>query len=199
MNALIATAMFVILQTATPGTTSPQHEHSAMAHPPAAAADSIATPVQQNLSFIAKEFTSVADAMPEEKLSFVPTTGEFTGVRSFGQQVTHVADANLAFAYSIIHNQRAPKDLFKKPASKAEIMAYLKESFDALDRATATLTTQNANEKIANAFGGDNAPYGAPPTRLGVLVLAASHVRDHYGQMVEYLRMNGIVPPPSRK
>ena len=130
-----------------------------------------------------------ADAMPEAKYSFAPTAGEFKGVRTFGEQVAHVADANFALANAVLGIKSASSE---KPKTKAEIMAYIKDSFDALDKAAATLTAENATEAMDSPFGGKSNP-------LGLLFSAATHSRDHYGQLIEYLRMNGIVPPPSRK
>jgi uncharacterized damage-inducible protein DinB len=70
-------------------------------------------------------------------------------------------------------------------------VAYLRESFAYANRVMATLTPANALE----AAGG---PYGGKSTRLGLTTLAVWHASDHYGQLVVYLRMNGIVPPASQ-
>lgn len=143
---------------------------------------------------IERDFISVADAMPEDKYSFVPTSGEFKGARSFSQQVQHVACANFAFFKEFdgiqpdedcSYNGKEPKK------SKAEVMKYLRDSFKFAHAAMAKLTTQNSLDKVEG-------PYGGPSTKLGITVLAVWHASDHYGQIVEYLRMNGIVPPASR-
>ncbi len=205
---MIATAaLFLLLQTGTTTaapatqTAAPRHDHSAMAAQAMAAQSSSeddSNTVELNISFAAKEFVEVADAMPESRYSFAPTTGEFKGVRNFGEQVTHVADANIAFAHAVLNNKKAPPDAFKKPTSKADIVAYVRDSFDLLQKAAASLTAQNATERIINPFGGDKAPYGGKPDRIGILMLAAAHSRDHYGQLAVYLRMSNIIPPASR-
>jgi uncharacterized damage-inducible protein DinB len=141
------------------------------------------------------QFISAADAMPAEKYSFAPTKGEFKGVRTFGQQVKHVACANFAF-FNEIQGETPPPDCLNggpNPAkAKAELMDYLRDSFSYADQVMATINTRNVLDPVSG-------PYGGPSTRLGIAVLAVWHVSDHYGQIVEYLRMNGIVPPASRQ
>jgi len=137
-----------------------------------------------------------ADAMPEAKYSFAPTAGEFKGVRTFAEQVKHLAAANYLLGSRILGE--APPDGTQgetAPASvrsKAEIMEYLKGSFACLHRAAASLNEKNAVEPIPNTKG------TWQRTRLGLLIDALAHSSNHYGQMVEYLRMNGIIPPESR-
>lgn len=134
-----------------------------------------------------------AEAMPESSYSFAPTNGEFKGVRTFAEQVKHLAAANYQLGAGALgedppagtQNESAPGSL----RTKAEIMEYLKGSFACLHRAAAATNEKNMNEPIA-AKGGR--------TRMWLLVDAVAHSSNHYGQMVEYLRMNGIVPPASR-
>ena len=71
-------------------------------------------------------------------------------------------------------------------------MKYLRDSFDYGDRVLATINAQNALVRVEG-------PYAGPNTRLGIAVAAVWHIADHYGQIVEYLRMNGIVPPSTQK
>src|SRR5439155_7462950 len=87
----------------------------------------------------------------------------------------------------------------KRATTKAELVPYLKSSFEELENAAASLTAQNATDVVENPFGGGEAPYGGTPDRLGMIIMAATHDRDHYGQLALYLRMNEIVPPASRK
>ena len=144
-----------------------------------------------------KEVVSVADAMPEEKYSFAPTAGEFTGVRTFGEQVKHLSAANYQLAALIlgenpVHGEQgetAPDSI----KSKAQIMDYVKGSFATLHRAVATISEENMLKPVGTSAGSDKR------NRLHFAVDAVAHSYDHYGQMVEYLRMNGIVPPTSRK
>jgi uncharacterized damage-inducible protein DinB len=153
--------------------------------------------LDRSLSNAEREFVPAADAMPEDKYTYAPTNGEFKGVRNFGEQVRHVAATNYLFG-SVLLAEKAPVDLGKDndsgPAnmtSKAEIMKYLRDSFEYLHRAVKTV-------KADNATGALNAPWGGKPSRLGLAVLSIAHPFDHYGQMVEYLRANGIIPPASR-
>jgi hypothetical protein len=144
-----------------------------------------------------KEVVSGANAMPEEKYSFAPTAGEFTGVRTFGQQVKHLAANNYRMAAYIL-NQTPTGEQESETGpdavrSKAQIMDYVKGSFAALHRAMAVINEENMLEPMA-AF-----PSPRQKTRLQLAVDVVGHSYDHYGQMVEYLRMNGIVPPASRR
>lgn len=142
-----------------------------------------------------KEVVSAADAMPEEKYSFAPTVGEFTGARTFAQQVKHLAANNYRMAAYILTQPPDPDQESETGPeavqSKSQIMDYVKGSFAALHRAVAVINEENLV-----------APLAAPArqnTRLQLAVDAVAHSYDHYGQMVEYLRMNGIVPPASRR
>jgi uncharacterized damage-inducible protein DinB len=156
--------------------------------------DSMATAVARTFTMIARSFIGLADAMPAEQYDFKPTDGEFREVRTFGEQVKHVACANFAF-FNEIEKKEPPADCANggpNPAkTKAELMAYLQESFDYAERVLRTMTSANALEPA----GG---PYGGASTRLGLTTLAVWHASDHYGQLVVYLRLNGIVPPASR-
>ena len=142
------------------------------------------------------EFVPAADAMPEDKFGFVPTSGEFKGARTFGEQVKHVAAVNYIFGAAIL-SEKVPVDVGEEsgPASvktKAEILNYLKESFAYVHKAIQTINDKNLVEPVKSPFGEGKV------TRLGLATSVAGHGFDHYGQMVEYLRMNGIVPPASR-
>lgn len=156
--------------------------------------DPMADTVAQLLTMIEKEFVPLADAMPAEKYGFRPTGGEFKGVRSFGEQVKHVACANFAF-YNQIEKKTPPEGCEAggpSPAkTKAELMTYLRESFAYAGKVLKTMTPANAMERVEG-------PYGGPSTRLGIATLSIWHASDHYGQLVVYLRLNGIVPPASR-
>jgi uncharacterized damage-inducible protein DinB len=143
------------------------------------------------------EFVSAAEAMPEDKYSFAPTNGEFKGVRTFAEEVKHVGAVNYLFG-AVILQEKSPVDVNdeKGPDSvktKADILKYLNDSFAYLHRALGTVTQANLVDPIKNPFGEGTS------TRLRFALLAAGHPWDHYGQMVEYLRMNGMVPPASRR
>src|SRR5262250_3045919 len=142
------------------------------------------------------EFIPAAEAMPEDKFGFAPTNGEFKGVRTFAQQIKHVAAVNYEVGAAILE-EKPPVELNGEagPASitsKADIIKYLKDSFAYVHKAVATINEANLTETVRSPFGEGKV------TRLGLATAISWHAYDHYGQMVEYLRMNGIVPPASR-
>lgn len=148
------------------------------------------------VSNVEGEFVPAADAMPEDKYSFAPTNGEFKGVRTFAQQVKHVAAVNYMVGAAILE-EKPPVELTGENGpdsiqSKAEIMKFLKDSFAYLHKALSSINEKNQTDMIKSPFGEGKV------TRLGIATLALWHPFDHYGQMVEYLRMNGIIPPASR-
>jgi len=136
---------------------------------------------------------SAADAMPESRYSFAPSNGEFSGVRTFAEQVKHLAAANYQLAAATLGEEPpAGTDRETAPDSvrtKAQVMDYVRGSFAALHRAAAALNEKNMDDPI---------PSKGNRTRLLMLIDALVHSSNHYGQMVEYLRMNSIVPPASR-
>jgi hypothetical protein len=143
---------------------------------------------------IEKDFTALAEAMPEDRWGFKPTQGEFKDVRTFGEQVKHVACANEAWAKQMVAEKPPARcDLGgPNPAkTKAEILSYLHDSFTVIDKVIAGTNAQNLLRPNAGPYWGSN--------RLSALTATVWHISNHYGQLVEYLRMNGIVPPASRK
>lgn len=156
-----------------------------------------ASVLDHQLSSVEKTVTGAADAMPEAKYDFAPTQGEFKGVRTFGLEVKHMAVANYALGAGIL-GEKPPIELGgpNGPASiksKAEIMKFLADSFVYAHKAINSITEANVLEPIKAPFG------NSMTTRLGIGVSLVSHPFDHYGQMVEYLRMNNIIPPASRQ
>jgi DinB superfamily len=156
----------------------------------------VAQVLDRGLSGVEKEFVSAADAMPEDKYSFAPTNGEFKGVRTFAQQVKHVAAVNYMVGAAILEG-KPPVELGSENGpdslkSKAEMVNFLKDSFAYLHKAVGSINEGNLLNPIKSPFG------GGTTTRLGMATLIVGHCFDHYGQMVEYLRMNGIIPPASR-
>jgi len=156
----------------------------------------VAQVLDHGLTGVEGEFVPAAGAMPEDKYSFAPTTGEFKGVRTFAQQVKHVAAVNYMIGASMLE-EKPPVDLGGENGpdsvkTKADIEKFLKDSFAYLHKATAAINDGNLLSPIKSPFG------QGTTTRLGMATLVVGHCFDHYGQMVEYLRMNGIVPPASR-
>jgi hypothetical protein len=157
----------------------------------------IASTVDREISTIEKEIVDAAEAMPEDKFTFSPESlnipgDDYKGVRTFALQVKHVAASNYALWSGLTGDKfpenfmggNGPEDL----KTKAEIVKFLKDSFALGHKAAATLTTQNMLQTAERSKS----------SRLYLATFAVAHAFDHYGQMVEYLRMNGIVPPASR-
>jgi hypothetical protein len=152
--------------------------------------------LDQSVSNAEREFVPAAEAMPEDKFGFAPTGDEFKGVRTFAEQIKHVAAVNYIYGGAIL-TEKPPVDVGDEsgPASiktKTEIITYLKDSFAYVHKAIQTINEKNLVEPVKSPFGEGSV------TRLGVATSVGAHCSNHYGQMVEYLRMNGIVPPASR-
>jgi uncharacterized damage-inducible protein DinB len=145
---------------------------------------------------VENDFVPAAEAMPEDKFGYAPTNGEFKGVRTFGEQIKHVAAVNYMFGAAIL-SEKVPVDVGDESGpesmkAKTKIISYLKESFAYVHKAIATINEKNLVEPLKSPFGEGSV------TRLGLATSVSAHCFDHYGQMVEYLRLNGIVPPASR-
>jgi len=150
-------------------------------------ADSPSEVVDQLLTMVEKDMVSLAEAMPADKYNFAPTNGNFHGVRTFGEQVKHVTRANYGMfgaAASMPPTGMPKMDTLK---TKEQIVEALKGSFAFAHKAVGTLDQQNALEEVK--------PVEGIKTRAGIMIFAIIHMNDHVGQLVEYLRMNGIVPP----
>jgi len=159
--------------------------------------------VLRTFEFQEYDVRSAAEAMPEDKWDYRPAAGMFkkekpefgpAEVRTFGEQVKHVACANFAFAAEL--DGATPPEACDKggpsPAhTRAELLTYLRDSFTALNKSLNAITVKNMFDPITG-------PYATPNTRLGLAEIAVWHNADHYGQMAIYLRENGIVPPSSR-
>jgi uncharacterized damage-inducible protein DinB len=163
---------------------------AAPAKPAVGSAISPSETYEKLLSGMEKEVVDAAEAMPEEKFNFAPpeTAGAFKGVRSFSGQVKHIAGANYYFFGGKMTEAeiKAKEDSIEKLTSKADIIKALKDSFVQAHSFMGAITP--ANVFVMTATG----------TPGGMSAFGLSHLMDHYGQMVVYLRMNGIVPPASR-
>jgi len=156
----------------------------------------VAQVLDRSISGVENEFVPAAEAMPEDKYSFAPTNGEFKGVRTFAQQVKHVAAVNYLVGAAILE-EKPPVELGSENGpdsvkTKADIVKFLKDSFAYIHKAVGTINDGNLLSPIKSPFG------EGTTTRLGMANLIFGHCFDHYGQVVEYLRMNGVVPPASR-
>ena len=160
-------------------------------------APTLASAIDREISDIEKQVLDAADAMPEDKFNFSPESlnlpgGNYKGVRTFAVQVKHIAASNY-FIWSGITGDKLPDNLKdgngpEDVKTKAEILKFLKDSFALGHKAAATLTPENMLQT----------PGHSKSTRLRLATFGVAHAFNHYGQMVEYLRMNGIVPPASR-
>jgi hypothetical protein len=143
-----------------------------------------------------KKLLGVADAMPADKCAFAPTNGEVKGVRIFAQQLKHLAATNYILAAGIF-GVKPPADAGDRTGldslkTKADILEYLKGLFASLHKAIVTIDQKNAAIKTPPI-----SPLEHTATRLGLAFETLPHTYDHYCQLVEYLRTNGIVPPAS--
>jgi uncharacterized damage-inducible protein DinB len=128
-----------------------------------------------------------AEEMPEENYAFKP----ISTVRSFGQLVGHVADAQYEFCAAVLGDGKQPPGIEKSKTTKADLIQGLKDAFAYCDRAYSAMTDTHAPEMV-NFFG-----HEAP--KLGILNFNVAHNMEHYGNMITYLRIKGLVPPSSQK
>ena len=148
------------------------------------------------LSGFESECTGVAKAMPADKYAFAPATlkisgAKYDGVYTFEGEIKHLISANYYF-YGVVGGMKPAVDMkaFQALTAKDDILKALAESFTFAHKAVATLTPANAFDEIK--------PVDGITSRGALAAFGVAHGFDHYGQMVEYLRMNGIVPPGSK-
>ena len=146
------------------------------------------------ITLVEHDVLSLAEAMPADKYDFAPTNGNFTGIRTFGEQVKHLATM-IYLTSALVLEERSPygpgthNNGPDKIQSKAQIIAFLKDSIAYARRAMASLREDNLMTPVASTFG--------QMPRSAIAAAVAFHSFNHYGQMVVYARMNGIVPPAS--
>jgi uncharacterized damage-inducible protein DinB len=188
---LTATPSLVLAQAVAPA------KPAVLAPPAAPAMPAVGTPIPpaqtyaKLLGIMEQQFVSAAEAMPEDKFNFAPpvSLGEFKGVRTFAQQIKHVAESNYYFFGGPDYSEagaKAMSDSIEKLTTKADILKALKDSLAKAHAYIDTITPENAFVQTAHG------------TRVGMTTFGIAHMMDHYGQLVVYLRMNGIVPPASR-
>jgi uncharacterized damage-inducible protein DinB len=154
------------------------------------------------LTIYESQIVGAAKAMPADKFSFAPSAAIFVpsqkvdymspndkGVRTFGQMVAHIAQANYYF-FSTLGGAKPDVDMkaMGDLTSKDDAVKALEGSFAYAHKQLATLTAANAFASVKD-----------DSTKTSVAAFGIAHMCDHYGQLVEYLRMNGIVPPASQK
>jgi hypothetical protein len=163
---------------------------------PAFAADPLAVFYDNELKGVEHDVMGLAGAMPADKYDFAPTNGTFKGVRTFALQARHIATVIYMLAGAGL-NQKPPVDLGPDdngPATlrtKEQILEYLRGAFAFAHKNIATLTAANQLDKVKSPFESGTIP------RVSTAAEVTSHTFDHYGQMVVYARMNGVVPPSS--
>jgi uncharacterized damage-inducible protein DinB len=160
-------------------------------------APTLASAIDREISAVEKQVLEAAEAMPEDKFNFSPESlnlpgSNYKGVRSFAVQVKHIAASNY-FIWSGLTGDKLPENVKdgngpEDVKTKAEILKFLTDSFALGHKAAVTLTPENMLQT----------PEHSKSTRLRLATFGVAHAFNHYGQMVEYLRMNGIVPPASR-
>jgi uncharacterized damage-inducible protein DinB len=155
--------------------------------PAAAPANPITTSEKGLYGYVSGEVVAAAAKMPEENYSFKPTPD----VRSFGQLVGHVADAQYLFCSTAAGETNPMKAIEKTKTSKADLVAGLKDAVAYCNKAYASMTDAQGSQmvKLMN-FN---------MAKLTVLSVNTAHTDEHYGNMVTYLRLKGIVPPSSEK
>jgi hypothetical protein len=193
--ALVCFALGAFAQAAKPATPA--------ATPAPQAQPTVGAAIDREVTILEREFVGAAEAMPEDKYNFAPSSlnlpgSEFKGVRTFAEQVKHVAASNYELWGPITgdksplptdsKNENGPESL----KTKAEIVKYLKDSFALGHKAANSLTAENQLAMVPSPFGSGQV------SKLFLATFTVAHGFDHYGQMVEYLRMNGIIPPASR-
>jgi len=165
--------------------------------------ETVASAFTRGFQYQEYQVRSAAEAMPEGQYAFRPTEATFKNetpgygpaqLRTFAEQIKHVACANFGFAAEM-DGTKPPEACDKggpSPAkSKRELLIYLRDSFKAVGKSMAAMTDKNMFDPIEG-------PYAGPNSRIGLATTIIWHAADHYGQMALYLRLNGIVPPSSR-
>ena len=161
--------------------------------------DALTDYYDNQLKMVEGDVTRLASTMPADKYDFAPSQGNFKGVRTFSQQVKHLA--TILYQVSAANlGQKPPVDIGtgdngpNSVKTKEQVLAYLKGAFEFTHKSIATLNAKNQLERVKGPFG-DDMP------RLDAGSMPAWHSLDHYGQMVVYARMNGVAPgqpaPPS--
>lgn len=133
----------------------------------------------------------LANAMPEDKFGFKPTPAQ----RNYGEQILHIAEANV-IQMGRLAAKAPPPVVNMKATSKAEILKALEDSFD---YGVAVLKEQTDQTMVQAAGNTRFDRFMGPSTRVRVVSYVMGHTWDIYGQMVVYVRLNGITPPASQR
>lgn len=155
--------------------------------PAAPACETLACDVQADWERTRALITAIADAMPEDKYSFKATPAE----RSYAEQVLHIASVDVRLLGTLGAKTTAP-EINMKATSKADVMAELRKSFDYGAAVLKEFSDAHLTERVKSL------PFlGPTASRVRVIYYDLAHTQDIYGQMVVYVRLNGITPPAS--
>jgi hypothetical protein len=159
------------------------------------AADGVAQIFDGQVKALESDVLPLAQAMPADKYDFAPTAGSFKGVRTFAEQVRHLSTVIYMLSGAVL-GEKPPVDIGKDdsgPASvktKAQLVEYLRGSLAFAHKAMGTITEKNLMDDVS--------PFGpGKMKRVAAASMIAWHSFDHFGQMVVYARMNGVIPPSS--
>lgn len=167
---------------------------AAFAQAPKGGPATLAQIFDQQISMVESEVLGLARKMPADKYNFAPATGTppagtFDGVRTFGQQVRHIATV-IYMCATAVSGEKAPVNIEGPDengptniTTKDDSLKYLEGAFAFAHKAVRTLTAENATQS-APMMG----------TKAGNAAFIPSHSFDHYGQMVVYARLNGVKP-----
>ena len=203
---ILAVAASVLAAPQSPSEKNAPPQSAPPAQPTAAqlsAKETVSSALLRQLDEEEYEVRSAAEFMPAAEYNYRPVQGNFGGVnpgygptemRTFAEQIKHVACSNFAFAAELDGTTPPARCDLGGPSpakSRDELVEYLRASHKALRKSIAAINRKNMFDPIEG-------PYATPNTRLGLAVTAIWHLADHYGQLVIYMRLNGIVPPESR-
>jgi uncharacterized damage-inducible protein DinB len=150
------------------------------ANPLSSGAKGLYTQVKNNV-------LKAAEEMPEQNYSFKPVST----VRSFGQLVAHEADGQYEFCSAVANDGKKAPDVEGSKTTKADLIEALKTAFAYCDASYNKMTDATGAETV-KFFNGKQA-------KLAILNFNTAHTFEHYGNMVTYLRMKGLVPPSSQQ
>jgi uncharacterized damage-inducible protein DinB len=151
----------------------------------AQAVDATHASVKTTYDVVKGYITKAAAQVPEDKYKYQPTKD----VRTMGQLFGHIADASTTICETAAGMKPSASAGAEKLATKAELQKAVAAAFATCDRALAAITTANANQTVDL--------FGMTHSRIGAIAFNSAHLFEHYGNIVTYMRLNGMVPPSS--
>jgi uncharacterized damage-inducible protein DinB len=153
---------------------------------------SMAATAKQMHAIIRRDLAEAADATPADEYAFKPTPQ----VRSFGELIGHVANANFYFCSQAKGEKSPATQNYERAADKAAIAQGLKDSLAYCDEVFASTTDANFSQAVKVAGPGGSA---TATTRGLVLMFNTTHQNEHYGNVIVYMRLKGHVPPSTAR